>query len=546
MRTTNPNDLKIDPRYRGLHIKMPMTPAQLQSLIHAFEHKKELHAKYVLIILHQVRNHLKNMPNINYVSTLTSKRITIIGDLHGKLDDLFIILFKNGLPSENNPYVFNGDFVDRGEQSLEVVITLFATFLLNPTAIYFNRGNHEDYVMNLRYGFAKEIMGKYQNDASKIVRLFQDVFSWLPLLTIIDKKILITHGGISDQTDLEYIEQIPRHKYLSVLRPPIEEDVDGIETIDAEAWRQLLDILWSDPKSQAGCSPNTFRGGGVNWGPDITDLFMTKYNLNLIIRSHECKPNGYEYTHGNKVLTLFSASNYYEIGSNKGAFAQLLPMPKELKPNIIQYIFTEQAATMKLTIKQRTNTIEESAMTELRNKMLANKSDLIKEFQKNDKNKSGFLKPITWCKVMGDILVMDIPWRALADKLARVNPNGMIDYMSMFEKNQIVFGNLDDHAVRGGSSFTELLYRNKGNLEMIFRAIDKDNSGHISEEEFSEACSVLCQHTGTVLTKDQIKNMASAMDQNKDGQIDFNEFLEAFRIVDQQHTMEVRRGQAKS
>ena len=70
--------------------------------------------------------------------------------------------------------------------------------------------------------------------------------------------------------------------------------------------------------------------------------------------------------------------------------------------------------------------------------------------------------------------------------------------------------------------------------------------GHISEEEFSEACSVLCQHTGTVLTKDQIKNMASAMDQNKDGQIDFNEFLEAFRIVDQQHTMEVRRGQAKS
>ena len=76
---------------------------------------------------------------------------------------------------------------------------------------------------------------------------------------------------------------------------------------------------------------------------------------------------------------------------------------------------------------------------------------------------------------MGDILVMDIPWRALADKLARVNPNGMIDYMSMFEKNQIVFGNLDDHAVRISKSWTfrklSLLYSNDyciGVLRIVF------------------------------------------------------------------------------
>ena len=54
-----------------------------------------------------------------------------------------------------------------------------------------------------------------------------------------------------------------------------------------------------------------------------------------------------------QVLTLFSASNYYEVGSNKGAFAQLLPMPKELMPHIIQYIFTEATGLKKLTIKQR-------------------------------------------------------------------------------------------------------------------------------------------------------------------------------------------------
>ncbi|KAI0222121.1 Serine/threonine-protein phosphatase with EF-hands pef-1 [Lamellibrachia satsuma] len=388
-RTTNPDDVKIEHHYKGIQIKLPMTQRQLQSLMQGFKNKKAIHAKYVLVILHQIRNLFKKMPNINYVSTLSSKRITVVGDLHGKLDDLFIILFKNGLPSTDNPYVFNGDFVDRGNQSLEVVMVLFAMFLLNPSAIFFNRGNHEDYVMNLRYGFAKEIMIKFQNDAGKIVRLFQDVFSWLPLLTIIDKKVLITHGGISDQTDLEFIQQIPRHKYLSILRPPVEEDEDGMEMIDAEAWRQLLDILWSDPKVQFGCTPNTFRGGGVNWGPDTTEAFMEKNKIKLIIRSHECKPDGFEFMHNDKVLTLFSASNYYEVGSNKGAYAQLLPMPKELKPHIIQYIFVESTDTKKLTIKQRINTQEDSAINGLRSKLLANKTYLMKEFEKFDKDDTG-------------------------------------------------------------------------------------------------------------------------------------------------------------
>ena len=71
-------------------------------------------------------------------------------------------------------------------------------------------------------------------------------------------------------------------------------------------------------------------------------------------------------------------------------------------------------------------------------------------------------------------------------------------------------------------------------------------AGHISMEEFGEACAVLCQHTGTVLSRKEIQNMARAMDQNKDGQIDFNEFLEAFRIVDNQHNVSMGTKRAPS
>jgi diadenosine tetraphosphatase ApaH/serine/threonine PP2A family protein phosphatase len=63
----------------------------------------------------------------------------------------------------------------------------------------------------------------------------------------------------------------------------------------------VFDILWSDPQAGDGCIPNSLRGAGTYFGPDVTEKFLQKYKLLYLVRSHECKPDGYELTHSTKV-----------------------------------------------------------------------------------------------------------------------------------------------------------------------------------------------------------------------------------------------------
>ncbi|VDM56151.1 unnamed protein product [Angiostrongylus costaricensis] len=254
METADPNKIVVEKNYKGPVITIPIDKHQVAAMLEAFKVNKILHPRYVVMILFEARRLLKQQPPIN------------------------------GYPSLDNPYIFNGDFVDRGGHSIEVLCLLLALFIMDPNSITLNRGNHEDHIMNLRYGFTKELQTKYKDQASVIAKILEDLFSWLPIGTIIDKDIFVVHGGISDKTEIAHLEKIHRSRYQSVLRPAVRRGEQKNLT-NADEWKLMLDVLWSDPKQNKGCWPNVFRGGGSYFGPDITAAFLENFHFLLFINN---------------------------------------------------------------------------------------------------------------------------------------------------------------------------------------------------------------------------------------------------------------------
>ena len=81
----------------------------------------------------------------------------------------------------------------------------------------------------------------------------------------------------------------------------------------------MSEILWSDPSAEMGRHPSK-RGMGMTFGPDVAEKFLQENGLDLLIRSHEVKPQGYEILPGGKVYTVFSAPNYCDQMGNLGAY----------------------------------------------------------------------------------------------------------------------------------------------------------------------------------------------------------------------------------
>lgn len=224
--------------------------------------------------------------------------IKIVGDLHGQFNDFLRILKLSGIPSETN-YLFLGDYVDRGKQSLETILLLLCYKIKYPNNFFMLRGNHESANVTKMYGFYDECK---RRKSTKIWKSFIDVFNCLPIAATINDKIFCVHGGISP--DLKNLKQIDN----DIVRPTDIPD-DGL----------LTDLLWSDPDSSVKDWSLNDRGVSYTFSKNNVLDFCSKFKFDLIIRGHMVVEDGYEFFAKKKLVTVFSAPNYCGQFQNWGA-----------------------------------------------------------------------------------------------------------------------------------------------------------------------------------------------------------------------------------
>jgi serine/threonine-protein phosphatase PP1 catalytic subunit len=222
--------------------------------------------------------------------------IKICGDIHGQFTDLLRLFEYGGFPPESN-YLFLGDYVDRGKQSIETICLLLAYKIQYPENFFILRGNHESAGINRIYGFYDECKRRY---SIKLWKVFSDVFNCLPASALIDEKILCMHGGLSPE--LQSLQQIAE------LERPVDVPDVGL----------LCDLLWSDPDPNISGWGENDRGVSFVFGADVVAKFLEDNDLDLLVRAHQVVEDGYEFFAGRRLVTLFSAPNYCGEFDNAG------------------------------------------------------------------------------------------------------------------------------------------------------------------------------------------------------------------------------------
>ena len=202
-----------------------------------------------------------------------SPPVKIVGDVHGQYTDLMRMFEMCGFPPNSN-FLFLGDYVDRGKQSLETILLLLCYKLRFPENFFLLRGNHECANVTRVYGFYDECKRRCN---VKVWKTFVDTFNALPIAAIVAGKIFCVHGGLSPS--LSHMDDI-----RNIARPT-----------DVPDYGLLNDLLWSDPADMAADWEANERGVSYCFGKKVIMEFLQKHDFDLVCRAHMVVEDGYEF-----------------------------------------------------------------------------------------------------------------------------------------------------------------------------------------------------------------------------------------------------------
>ncbi|OQA36045.1 MAG: Calcineurin-like phosphoesterase [Candidatus Dependentiae bacterium ADurb.Bin331] len=139
--------------------------------------------------------------------------VLFFGEIHGNIHSLMRMLHSciaQGIMNNeykiiqpNTYFIFLGDYVDRGFYSTETLYTLLQFSNVNPDRVILLRGNHEDEMLNQKFGFAQELEIKFSALQTRDRSLIHHVFDLMPSVLYLGSAsgnhtdlIQCCHGGI--------------------------------------------------------------------------------------------------------------------------------------------------------------------------------------------------------------------------------------------------------------------------------------------------------------------------------------------------------------
>jgi len=327
------------PRYMG---PSSLNEGSIKQMLQSFKNGQLLPMKDAYKLAIDAFDILVKEKTLGRLNVPVGKKVTVVGDLHGQLYDFDHMLSLAGFPSPDNQFLFNGDFVDRGPWSVEVMFTILAFKVWQPNGVGMNRGNHEAEMANHFYGFFGELEVKYEK---RMTDLFAEIFRATPLCHVINNEIFVVHGGIPGPDPGVWWKGMDNQisfdgRQIQISLAEIENSNRFMEP-NLDENPLMVDLLWSDPKGKDGYGPSGRMSSGIYlFGPDVSKNFMEYNGLRMTLRSHEVKAQGYRYDHEGQypLITVFSAPNYVDKAGNMASVAVLTNDGTKLAgPEFIQY-----------------------------------------------------------------------------------------------------------------------------------------------------------------------------------------------------------------
>jgi len=285
--------------------------------------------------------------------------VFVFGDIHGSLFSLVPILrailhgigkeqpCKKGeenlnggacLVIECNPgvhYVFNGDYVDRGDKMLEVALLLFSLKLVCPKHVTLLRGNHETAEINADYGFLELLRNwdgfppeldfvwpvrraedppailehlsdyKMMTTFGKGLHLWytiQKAFGALPVSARVKGRVWCMHGG-------------PPKGGIPMLKSTKLRPLPKLGNECNPDTTPMCQMMWNDViEDEADFEFNEIRNTAFMFGGEALEKLLNESELEMIVRGHDytatVAERGFECQYEDRICTIFSAAQY--------------------------------------------------------------------------------------------------------------------------------------------------------------------------------------------------------------------------------------------